>query len=103
MPRLVLTRKPGQKIVIHEVVTVAFVEMLPNGSARIGIDAPREITVRREEVEAKDGSFTNMEETSNGNDNAHGEIVVPDTGTGRGPRSADRSDGRRLPQAPWAG
>lgn len=46
---LVLTRKPGESIVIGNEVTVTIVEMR-NGQVRIGIEAPRSIEVHRKEV-----------------------------------------------------
>ena len=46
---LVLTRKPGESIVIGNEVTVTVVE-LRNGQVRLGIEAPRSIEVHRKEV-----------------------------------------------------
>ena len=46
---LILTRKIGESIVIGENIVVKVVETGKN-SIRIGIDAPKEITVLRQEV-----------------------------------------------------
>lgn len=48
---LVLTRKEGEKIVIGN-ITVTVVKVWP-GRVRIGIEAPPNINVRREEIPAK--------------------------------------------------
>jgi len=46
---LVLTRKIGEGIVIGEDVTVTIVEM-KGGNVRIGIDAPRDKKIYRQEI-----------------------------------------------------
>lgn len=46
---LVLTRKPGEGIVIGDNIKITIVE-LKGGGVRIGIDAPRELKVHRQEV-----------------------------------------------------
>ena len=46
---LILTRRIGEKIIIGENVTVAILGV-KGQQIRIGIDAPRDITVHREEV-----------------------------------------------------
>lgn len=46
---LVLSRKNGESICIGDNVTITIVEAL-NNKARIGIEAPREISVDRQEV-----------------------------------------------------
>jgi carbon storage regulator len=46
---LVLTRRVGEKLVIGENVTVTVLGVKGN-QIRIGIDAPRDITVNREEI-----------------------------------------------------
>ena len=46
---LVLTRRPGEAIVIGNEIVVTVVEAR-SGQVRIGIDAPRHITVHRSEV-----------------------------------------------------
>ncbi len=47
---LVLTRKPGQRLMIGDniVVTVLSVH---GGQVRIGIEAPRSVSIRREELD----------------------------------------------------
>jgi len=46
---LILTRRIGEKLIIGENVTVAVLSVKGN-QVRIGIDAPRDVTVNREEI-----------------------------------------------------
>jgi len=46
---LILTRRVGEKIVIGEDVTVTVLSVKGN-QVRIGIDAPRDVAVNREEI-----------------------------------------------------
>ncbi len=46
---LVLSRKPGERILIGENVTVTIVRIGPN-NVRLGIEAPRELNIVREEL-----------------------------------------------------
>lgn len=46
---LVLTRKAGEGIIIGDDIRITIVE-LKGGGVRIGIDAPREMKVHRQEV-----------------------------------------------------
>ena len=46
---LVLSRKPGEKILIGEDVSVTIVRIGPN-TVRIGIEAPRTMNIVREEL-----------------------------------------------------
>ena len=46
---LVLTRKPGEGFLIGEDITVKIIEV-KGGGIRIGIDAPAEMKIYREEV-----------------------------------------------------
>jgi carbon storage regulator len=46
---LVLTRKPGERIVISEEITVMVLEVQGN-RIRLGIEAPKEIPIRRGEL-----------------------------------------------------
>ena len=47
---LVLSRKVGESIVISESIRVTVVESAKNGRIRLGIDAPPEVIVLREEL-----------------------------------------------------
>jgi carbon storage regulator len=46
---LILTRKTGESIIVGDNITIKIVEAGKN-SVRIGIDAPKDITVLRQEV-----------------------------------------------------
>jgi carbon storage regulator len=46
---LVLSRKPGERILIGDNVAVTVVRIGPN-SVRLGIDAPRDLNIVREEL-----------------------------------------------------
>jgi len=46
---LILTRRVGEKLIIGEKVTVTVLGVKGN-QVRIGVDAPRDVTVNREEI-----------------------------------------------------
>lgn len=46
---LVLSRKPGERILIGDNVAVTIVRIGPN-TVRLGIEAPRELQIVREEI-----------------------------------------------------
>ena len=46
---LILTRKIGDKVIIQDNINIVILSMKGN-QVRLGIDAPREITVHREEI-----------------------------------------------------
>ena len=46
---LILTRRVGEKIIIGDNVTIALLGIKGN-QARLGIEAPKDITVHREEI-----------------------------------------------------
>lgn len=46
---LILTRRVGEKVVIGENITVTILSIKGN-QVRVGIDAPRDVTVHREEI-----------------------------------------------------
>ena len=50
---LVLSRKPGEKILIGDSITVTIVRIGPN-TVRIGIEAPRDINVARGDLDPID-------------------------------------------------
>jgi carbon storage regulator len=47
---LVLTRKPGEKIMIGDDIVITFLESRGSEGVRIGIDAPRHLAIKREEI-----------------------------------------------------
>lgn len=50
---LVLSRKPGERILIGNDITVTIVRIGPN-NVRVGIDAPRDLNIVREELCARE-------------------------------------------------
>lgn len=50
---LVLTRRIGEGILIGDAIRVSVVEMR-TGQVKIGIEAPRDLRVRRDELEPKE-------------------------------------------------
>lgn len=46
---LIVTRRPGEKVMVGEDIVVHVIEIVGN-SVRVGIEAPRSIPVYREEV-----------------------------------------------------
>lgn len=46
---LILTRKPGEAIAIGDGITIRVLE-IKGGQVKIGIEAPAEVTVHREEI-----------------------------------------------------
>jgi carbon storage regulator len=51
---LVLTRKPGEKVVIDGGLTVTVVSVLGN-QVRLGFDAPAQVRIRRAELPSQQG------------------------------------------------
>jgi carbon storage regulator len=48
---LVLTRKQGERIKVGDNIWITLVEIMPGGKlVRIGIDAPEDVVIRREEM-----------------------------------------------------
>jgi carbon storage regulator len=58
---LVLTRWPGQSILIGDDIEVIIVEVRDNGRVRIGVDAPRTLQVDRKEIRQKQPRAANGE------------------------------------------
>lgn len=52
---LVLSRKPGEKILIGDTIAITIVRIGPN-TVRVGIEAPKEVDIVREEVNEKKAS-----------------------------------------------
>ncbi|MCP4966770.1 MAG: carbon storage regulator CsrA [bacterium] len=46
---LVLTRRPGESIVIGDNIVITIIE-IKGGQVRVGVDAPRSVDVYREEI-----------------------------------------------------
>lgn len=48
---LIVTRKAGEKVVIPQLgIEILVAKVLPNGHVRIGVAAPKDVTVLREEL-----------------------------------------------------
>ena len=47
---LVLSRKPGQSLMIGDNIRITIMEIRTDGTVRVGIAAPKEIEVYREEI-----------------------------------------------------
>ncbi|HEY6131824.1 MAG TPA: carbon storage regulator CsrA [Halioglobus sp.] len=47
---LILTRRVGESITIGDNVTVTIMNVQRNQGVRIGVDAPKEVAVHREEI-----------------------------------------------------
>ncbi|MDO8684203.1 MAG: carbon storage regulator [Armatimonadota bacterium] len=56
---LVLTRKVGQSILIGETIEITLIEVRGE-QARLGITAPRIVSVRRKELVARDGQVNEV-------------------------------------------
>lgn len=54
---LVLSRKPGERIHIGDDITITIVRIGPNNT-RVGIDAPRDLSIVREELLQEDKPAT---------------------------------------------
>lgn len=52
---LVLSRKPGERILIGDDVTITVVRIGPN-NVRVGIEAPRDMSIVREELCLRDAA-----------------------------------------------
>ena len=52
---LVLSRKPGERILIGDQVAITIVRIGPN-TVRLGIDAPRDMNIVREELCVETGA-----------------------------------------------
>ena len=59
---LVLSRKVGERILVGDNVTITVVR-LTNGGVRLGIEAPTEMTVVREEVVQKQSVASTLDES----------------------------------------
>lgn len=46
---LILTRKPGERLIINDNITITILEFKGN-QVRVGIDAPSDVAVFREEI-----------------------------------------------------
>lgn len=47
---LVLSRHVGQSIIVGDDVRITLIELRADGKVRLGIEAPRETTIHREEI-----------------------------------------------------
>ena len=56
---LVLSRKPGERILIGDQVAITIVRIGPN-TVRLGIDAPRDMNIVREELCAESAAAVEL-------------------------------------------
>lgn len=65
---LVLTRKPGQKIIIADNIEVVILE-IKGDTIKIGIDAPKQISIYRDEIydEIKKANILALQESGRNN------------------------------------
>lgn len=47
---LVLSRGKNESIIIGDNIKITIIEVRPDGTVRLGIDAPRDVEIHREEV-----------------------------------------------------
>jgi carbon storage regulator len=64
---LVLTRRPGEKILLPDLDICIQILVINSGQVRIGIDAPRDVAVFREEVLAPSASSARGKSAHPGN------------------------------------
>jgi len=65
---LVLTRKDSQKILIGDDIVITFLEISKkSGIARVGIDAPKDVVILRDEVKARQDAELDVNHELNGN------------------------------------
>lgn len=60
---LVLSRKTGERILIGDQIAVTIVRIGPN-TVRLGIDAPRDMNIVREELCLRDGAIAELDSAS---------------------------------------
>lgn len=61
---LVLTRRIGERIIISDDIVITVLSQSDDGHARLGIDAPKEIAVNREEVYRRINDSKETEESA---------------------------------------
>ena len=47
---LVMERKAGERIMLGDDIVITIVEVRPNGKVKVGVDAPKDLSVLREEL-----------------------------------------------------
>ena len=67
---LILTRRENEAIMIHDNIEVSVLEIRGN-QVRLGINAPREVPVHREEVRHEVALRTCFPQTKRGNHSCH--------------------------------
>lgn len=50
---LVLSRKVGEAVVIEGLIKIRILQVTPSGQIKVGIEAPRDVVIEREELVAE--------------------------------------------------
>lgn len=82
---LILSRKPGERILIGDKVQITVVRIGPN-TVRLGIDAPRDMNIVREELRNGEGQTSEGQEIE-----IEIEIAASGSGSSEGLDSARQS------------
>lgn len=60
---LILTRRPGESIIIDENIRVTYLGSNRGNQIRIGVEAPKDVTVHRQEIQDRINNQSNLTPT----------------------------------------